>query len=809
MRGCLRKPPRLLDPFSGGGAISLEALRLGCETYSSDLNPVAVLIERCTLEYPQKYGKRKVKSTNLVGEEEVNPLLNDVKRWGKWVLEKAREELDRFYPLDNDGSIPVGYLWAWTVKCGNPSCGCEIPLVKQTWLAKKEGKMVAYKLIAKKNQVECEVVEGNRIDFDPDKGTVSRAKVVCSCCGSALTDDEVRKQFQTEKAGQKMVIVVLHHPKQIGKKYRVANGKDIEVFKRAEKELENKRHELSKKWGMESVPDEPTPEGKGSGAERAFSVRNYGLNKWGDLFNARQKLSLITFVEKVRQALDDMLMEGYEKEYARAVGTYLALGVDRLADYGSVLCLLNVTGGRGVKNTFGRAALPMCWDHIESNPFNPEGAGWSTACEKNEKWIEHASRVSKYHAKVFQSSATSLSYPDDYFDAIVTDPPYYDNIPYSYLSDFFYVWLKRTVGDQYPDLFATPLTPKSEEIVAYSHIAGIENGKRLFEERLSEAFREIHRLLRPDGISCIVFAHRSTAAWETILNALLSSGLYLTASWPVHTEMKGRLRGHQSAALASSIYMVCRKRTVKVAAYFNELKPQIEAKIRERLDQFWTEGIIGSDLFISAIGPAMEVFGKYQGVEKLSGERVSTAELLELVRRIVSEYALSRILKSSSVGDIDSEARFYLLWRWTYNSASVHFDDARLLAQAVGMEVTEHWTNDFIRKEEENISVLHAKDRDRSFLAREKFGSLLDILHACLLHWESNNRPMIRELLELTGKMNSNTFWQFAQAVSEVLPEGDKEKQMLQGFIYGKESYEKGGKLETIDKSQKSLKEWD
>jgi putative DNA methylase len=266
------KPPKVLDPFAGGGAIPLEALRLGCETYASDLNPVAVLINKATLEYPQKYGRKKVKANNLIGEKEINPLLEDVKKWGEWVLEEARKEICRFYPEEKDGSIPVGYLWARTVNCQNPFCQAEIPLIRQTWLAKKEKKKVAYKIISKRNKVEFEIREGSRIDFDPETGTVSRAKVVCPCCKSGLNDKEVREQFQKGKAGQRMVAVVLHHPEKTGKTYRVASEKDLSVFKEAEKHLEKKRKQLIEKWGIDPVPDEPTPEGKGSGAERPFPL---------------------------------------------------------------------------------------------------------------------------------------------------------------------------------------------------------------------------------------------------------------------------------------------------------------------------------------------------------------------------------------------------------------------------------------------------------------------------------------------------------------------------------------------------------
>ncbi len=808
------RPPKVLDPFAGGGAIPLEALRLGCETYASDLNPVAVLILKCTLEYPQKYGKAKRKVKDCLGreyEENYNPLLEDVKRWGEWVLEEAKKEIGRFYPSEPDGSVPVGYIWARTVKCQNPACGAEIPLVRQTWLAKKENKKVAYKVIAKGNKIEFEIREDKQIDFDPETGTVSRAKVICPCCNSGLSDKEVRKQFQERKAGQKMIAVVLHHPNRQGKTYRLATGKDLEIFKEAEKYLKEKRQKLCDKWGFDPIPDEPMPPKETLG----FRVQRYGMLKWGDLFNSRQKLALITFVEKVRQVYDRIrgsefrvrnsefeVQEGKEKaspqslisnseEYAKAVVSYLGLIFDRLADKNSNLVVYNVVGEK-VEHVFGRQALGMVWDYVEVNPFTD--VGWYNMQEWVERIIDHCSQIPRIPNPkpqipiVSQSSAISLPYPDNYFDAVITDPPYYDNVPYSYLSDFFYVWLKRTIGDLYPDLFSTPLTPKSEEIVAYSHgEGGFEGGKKFFEEMIAKAFSEIHRVLKPEGIACIVFAHKSTDAWETIINALLNSGLYLTASWPVHTEMKARLRAKESATLASSIYMVCRKRTENKTAYFNEIKSQIESRIKEKLNQFWNEGIEGSDFFISAIGPAMEVFGKYENVEKISGEKVTAAELLEFVRKTVSEYALTRILKSPQLGGIDEETRFYLLWRWTYNSAKVHFDDARKLAQAVGIEITEEWGNGFIKKDKEFISVSDAKERGAKFLEKGKFENMIDVLHACLLWWEKNNKKAIQGILEETGNLNNNAFWQVAQAISEVLPEGEKEKQMLQGFLYGKE----------------------
>jgi adenine-specific DNA methylase len=792
-------PPKVLDPFAGGGAIPLEALRLGCETYASDLNPVAVLIEKATLEFPQKYGQpKKVKTGDLSIMKEVNPLIEDVKRWGNWVLEEAKKEIGQFYPPDADGSIPVGYLWARTVKCHNPSCGTEIPLVRQTWLAKKNNKKVAYKVIPKGKKIEFEIREGKQIDFDPETGTVSRAKVICPCCSAGISDKEVRKQFQDEKTSHRMIIVVLHHPKRQDKTYRLATEKDLMVFKETEKYLEKKRRKLFDQWGFDPVPDGLLPQERIRGFS-GFRVLLYGMNSWGDLFNSRQKLVLITFIEKLRNAHEKILVTGAEKEYAKAVASYLALVVSRIADFESNLCRWHPQW-EFIPNTFARQALPMSWDYSELNSFSPILTGtFESMFRQIIRVLDEVSKINNQASSVTQSSANSLTHPNNYFDAIITDPPYYDNVAYADLSDFFYIWLKRAIGNLYTELFTTPLTPKAEEIIKDPARSKDEG---FFEKMLTKAFQEIHRTLKQEGITCIVFAHKSTEAWESVINALLDSGLYLTASWPIHTEMEERLTAQETSSLASSIYMICRKRTDSRTAYFNEIKSQIEQRIKEKLDQFWNEGIGGSDFFISAIGPAMEVFGKYESVEKLSGEKVSAKELLEYVRKVVSEYALSKILKSPQLGGIDEETRFYLLWRWTYNSAKVHFDDARKLAQAVGIEITEQWGNGFIKKDKEFISISDAKERGKNFLESGKFENMIDALHGCLLYWEQNNKKAISGILEETGNLNNNAFWQVAQAISEVLPEGDKEKQMLQGFLYGRESYQK---IETKTERQPSF----
>jgi adenine-specific DNA methylase len=388
------KPLKVLDPFSGGGSIPLEALRLGCEVHAVEYNPVAVLILKCTLEYPQKYGrplKRKVKHGFAEKEVEINPLLEDVKRWGEWVLEEAKKEIGRFYPSDEDGSIPVGYIWARTIPCQNPVCGAEIPLMRQFWLAKKENRKISLYPYVEGREVKFKIVgtgyEEMPKDFNPEKGTVSRAVVVCPMCGGVIDDDTTRKLFQQGKAGQRMVAVVLSKGKGEGKFYRVATDKDLEVFKEAEKYLEEKRKKLMEEWGMDPVPDEEMNQDDPT----TVAGRGYGFKVWGDLFNSRQKLALITFTEKVRLAYKKMLEEGYDGEYAKAVVSYLGIAIDRIAIYATTFGYWHNT--RELVNPgMGRQALAMTWDYAEVNIFGGN-ADWNSAMDWILNVLSHLSQI--------------------------------------------------------------------------------------------------------------------------------------------------------------------------------------------------------------------------------------------------------------------------------------------------------------------------------------------------------------------------------------------------------------------------------
>lgn len=408
------RPPQVLDCFAGGGAIPLEALRLGCEAYALDYNPVAVLILKAVLEYPQKFGRpsppgplsRSFRRGGAGGEGEgqprlldaprasENPLLEAVRYWGNWVLEEARKELAPFYPKDPDGSVPVGYLWARTLPCQNPACGAEIPLLRQLWLARKDNKQVALQLIPNRapRRVDFAIVEGSAIPFNPEEGTVSHAHVRCPLCGGTIDDDTTRRLFREGKAGQRMTAVVLHKPGQTGKAYRVATDRDVACYQAAQAALESKRQALWAEWGMDPVPDEPLPQERPSPNARGLSaITRYEMNTWGDLFNARQKLALITFAEKVRRAHAEMLRQGADPEFARAVATYLALGLSRLADRNSALSRV-IVQTEAIGFTFGRQALPMLWDYIEMNP-HAHPSGWEALLGDSLANLNHLTQI--------------------------------------------------------------------------------------------------------------------------------------------------------------------------------------------------------------------------------------------------------------------------------------------------------------------------------------------------------------------------------------------------------------------------------
>jgi adenine-specific DNA methylase len=322
--------------------------------------------------------------------------------------------------------------------------------------------------------------------------------------------------------------------------------------------------------------------------------------------------------------------------------------------------------------------------------------------------------------------------------------------------------------------------------VAYSNKeGGFEQGKRYFEDRLNKSFTEINRVLRPCGVAVIVYAHKSVVGWETLINSLTESGLVVSGAWPIHTEMKTRLRASESAALASSIYMVARKTQKTPIGFYNEVRQELRKHLNSKLDQIWNEGISGADFFISAIGSSIEVFGKYEKVIDDEGVPVRSDRLLEIVRRIVTDYAIRQVLHNGFATEIQPLTRFYVLWRWAYGDAIVEFDEARKLGQSVGIEVSNEWNKGFIIKEKEFIKV--AGPDERKLEDMEHSTEMIDVLHKVLVMWKKGKTEEMTKILSESGYGKTDAFYRVAQAIAESLPADNSEKKLLEGFLAGKE----------------------
>lgn len=386
---------------------------------------------------------------------------------------------------------------------------------------------------------------------------------------------------------------------------------------------------------------------------------------------------------------------------------------------------------------------------------------------------------------------------------MLTDPPYYDAVPYSDLSDYFYVWLKRTIGEFYPNAFRTPLTPKAQELIAYygSGTRKINKTPEWYETEMRKAFAEMYRVLDTHGIAAVMFANKTTTAWESVIAGLVRSGMVVTSSWPVHTEMKTRMVAKGTAALASSVTLVCRKRVDKIGdGLWDDVRQELRAVAEERLDFFWSQGIRGADFFISAIGPALSVFGKYERVTMLSGEEVSVGQFLGEVRSLVSNYALAKILKTSQTASIDPESQFYVVWRWSYGAAKVPAGEAFMLSQALGLPTEQMWDRTgTLEKAGENVQAMPIAKRMKIKDLGEPTAdgsptSLIDVLHRLCVFREKNDTDGMVQMLARSGQANNPALWIVAQAVSEILPDGDKEKQLMQGLLNQKEKVEEAGR---------------
>lgn len=803
----------LLDPFAGSGSIPLEATRVGLRTYSSDLNPVASILQRNLTVFSQRYGGipapvQRPRGDQDLASEAVWGYQDEVCHWASEVYRRAKEQLNGCYPTEDDEEI-VAYLWCRTLPCGNPACRATVPLYANSWLEKHgtdKGAALRLHTDATAKTFRFEVVVSQKFGFDPSEGTLSRGKLQCPFCGE-ITASKTLRQSASSRGEHLMCVATVRDDGAAGKVFRLPTNRDREGMAHARQLAESQAGETM--GSSPAVPHEPLPPRGTLG----FRVTNYGMTVWGELFTERQTAALLTFARIVRESHQERLAEyrGTDSAdpdgFADAITTVLATMVSRLAANMSRQCTWLAVDGSRTSNPFGTISIPMVWDFSETNPLNGQSANWQLVQDATLAVIKLLPRENP--AEVLQTSADSLPHADGEIDVIVTDPPYYDAVPYSDISDYFYIWQKRMLDGIYPDLFSTMLTPKRSEVVENP---GHGKDALSFERAISKCFVEMARVLSKDGIATIIFAHKSTVAWEHLLASVLAAGFVVTASWPVETEKRGRPRALDSAALASSVFLVCRKRSSNLDGFLDDVEPELRARLHERLDYFWSQGIRGADFFMSAIGPAVEVFGKHKRVLKLSGDEVTIGELLDRVRGIVADYALQRIVHGEAAGNVDEESRFYVIWRWAFGTSDVESGEAIHMAQSMGCEFDALVADKgVLNNKGDKVSLKGPTDRTKikglgEPAATGTLAPLIDVLHRAANLWAAGQRQELADFLtEALPSGGIDRMQRLGQSIVDVLVPGDKERALYENFLVGARSLPAPTKKDEMTTKQQKL----
>jgi adenine-specific DNA methylase len=631
--------PLVVDPFAGGGSIPLEALRVGADAYASDLNPVAVLLNKVVLEYIPKYGPE---------------LADEVRKWGQWVKEEAEKELAEFYPKDPDGATPIAYLWARTIRCEGPGCGAEVPLIRSLWLAKKGSRSVALKLIPNpaEKRIDFEILHDPKV-ADVWEGTVKRGSATCPCCGYTTSVQNVRNQLSNRGGGtnESRLYCKVVKNKYEETEYRLPTQQDFLIVQKSQnriKELEQDRFFL---------PTCPLPPDGALG----FRIQKYGFIKWEDIFSYRQKLLILSYIAVIKK----ISIKGKKQEQEKIVKTILGLNLSKNITFSSSLCIWrNVR--TCVAQTFGRPTLSMIWDYGEMNPFFGSAGDFSESLSYMVELIEYISKSTEIQGKSQIQDAANTSLPDDITDFYCTDPPYYDAIPYAHLSKYFFAIFKEL--EIFEDTQDAIQFLDQNECIADEQLG---KDRLFFERKMTDCLLEGRRISKPNGIGLIVFAHKSTKGWETQLQAMINADWVITASWPIDTERPGRLRAQDSAALASSIHLVCRPRenpngqVREEIGEWSDILAELPLRIKEWMPRLKQENVVGADAIFACLGPALEIFSRYSRVEKASGEQVMLKEYLEKVWEAVEKEALTMIFEGADASGFEEDARLTAMWLWT------------------------------------------------------------------------------------------------------------------------------------------------
>lgn len=691
-------PPALLDPFAGGGAIPLEAQRLGLEAHAHDLNPVAVMINKAMIEIPPKFAGMRPVNPNAGRQGSANAgwkgaagLAEDVRYYGEWMKQEAYKRIGHLYPKvkvpkEQGGgeATVIAWIWARTVKCPNPACGCEMPLVRSFVLSKKKGKEAYIKPNFIDGKFEYEVKNGKI----KEEGTVVRTGAHCLACGTSVSLEYVREEGQAQRIGAQMMAVVAE-----GNNGRIYLAPDLEQIHAAKVDE------------PEDVPISDLPE-----KALSFRVQVYGMKQHRQLFTNRQLTALTTFSELVGEAQQkaeaDAVAAGMNNDhialaeggigaraYGEAVGGYLAFVIDKMADYHSSICSWH-SSKELIRNTFGRQAIPMTWDYAEANPFSASAG----CCDNMVDWVN----------KVIALFPASKNGVGRQFDAqsdcglrntmVSTDPPYYDNIGYADLSDYFYVWMRQSLKNTYPKLFRTMLVPKNEELIAtpYRHDGSVEKARNFFEDGMYKTCCQIHTYAREDVPVTIYYAFKqsesesdeksgektASTGWETMLSAIIRSGFAITGTWPMRTEMANRSIASGANALASSIVLVCRKRPeTTMSCTRRDFINALHREMRPALEKLQSANIAPVDLAQSAIGPGIGVFSRYKSVLESDGKPMTVRAALQIINQELDAYY------NEQEGELDRESRFCVDMFSQYAFNNLKFGDADVLARAKNTSV--------------------------------------------------------------------------------------------------------------------------
>ncbi|MBD2093269.1 DUF1156 domain-containing protein [Microcoleus sp. FACHB-1515] len=791
------RTPTILDAFAGGGSIPFEAARYGLNVLASDLNPVAVVTMKAAIEYPLKFGA---------------DLQVEIDRWVKWVGEEAEKRLAPFFP-SLPGEKVQNYLWAHTVKC--PNCESIVPLSPNWWLYKRPEKQNLNKWCAVRpipnpveKRVDFELVKGKKgkgdsivlesgEEYDPSTTTtLSRAVGKCPNCESVIEDNVIRSQGSLEGLGHQLYAVAYRKGRGI-LEFRVPIAEDLAGVTFTETAI----HQKNQYWqSLELVPNVEIP--YSHMAHERNATAELGLTHWHKFFNFRQLLTLITYVE----ILDDVkqkLQQEYEPERAEAIATYLALVCDRCVDHNSRL-----SGWHSSRASVDRAskthALNLTWNYPEvagtgelwhwcADAFASEYIDLCNLIGAKSNVPELEIHGHKYIQINLASADNLIHIASDSIDAIITDPPYYGTIQYAEMSDFFYVWQKRTLGDIFPDLFASELTDKDREAVAnpsrFRNMGASpeELANQDYEAKMALAFAEYYRVLRDDGVMTVQFNHKDSGAWDVLAKSLIDAGFEITASWAVSTENPQNLHQAQKNSVSSTVLLVCRKRDrLAGQAWWDDLRPAVANLVEQRAPEFEANDITGIDLYLSAFGPALNVFSRNHPILDSSGNEVRPEEAFAEARRAIANYRFYKLAQTDTAG-FDPLTTWYMLAWDAFRAREFPFDDARQLALAVGgFSVADlAKTYKLLDSTSGTCKFLTPQQRhkkrafsltDTEFSARH----LIDALHAIItLYLEEQSIDPVRRFLKSTGLLSNDLFMRSWEVALKVIPRiGDERKRI-------------------------------